>query len=67
MERQPAGPALVELPMELGAEIAAEAVLGAARGMVRIRLPNGLEVRAGSDADVRWVGLLLKELQTCSA
>lgn len=63
----PAGPALVELPVELGAEIASEVALRDTRGMVRIRLPNGLEVRAGSDADVRWVGLLLKELHICSA
>ena len=62
----PEGPAVVELPVELGAEISAEAVPGAARGMVSIRLANGLEVRAGSGADVRWVGLLLKELRACS-
>ena len=64
---RPARPAVVELPAELGAEISAEAVPGAARGMVSIRLANGLEVRAGSGADVRWVGLLLKELRACSA
>lgn len=63
----PAGPAVVELPVELGAEMTTEAALGDARGLVSIRLPNGLEVRAGSAADVRWVGRLLKELGTCSA
>ena len=63
----PEGPAVVELPVELGAEMSAETALGDARGLVSIRLANGLEVRAGSDVDVRWVGQLLKELRTCSA
>ena len=63
----PEGPAVVELPVELGAEMSAETALGDAQGLVSIRLPNGLEVRAGSDADVRWVGRLLRELRTCSA
>ena len=62
----PAVPALVELPVEIGAQTAAEAQLNDARAVVSIRLPNGLEVRAGSSADVRWVGLLLKELRACS-
>lgn len=62
----PAVAALVELPVEVGAKTAAEAKLSDARGVVSIRLPNGLEVRAGSSADVRWVGLLLKELRACS-
>ena len=61
----PVGPAVVELPGELGAELGAEAALGAARGLVSIRLANGLEVRVGSSTDVRWVGLLLKELRAC--
>jgi len=61
----PAGPAVVELPVELGAEMSAETALGDARGLVSIRLPNGLEVRAGSDANVRWVGALLRELHAC--
>jgi len=59
----PVGPAVVELPGELGAQ----AALGDARGPVSIRLPNGLEVRVGSSTDVRWVGLLLKELRACLA
>jgi transposase-like protein len=62
----PAVPALVELPVEIGAQTAAEAQLSDARGVVSIRLANGLEVRVGSSAEVRWVGLLLKELRACS-
>ena len=62
----PAVPGLVELPVEIGAQTAAEAQLSDARGVVSIRLPNGIEVRAGSSAEVRWVGLLLKELRACS-
>ena len=61
----PAGPAVVELPVELGAEVCAEATLREVRGLVSIRLPNGLEVRAGTGADVRWMGTLLRELHAC--
>ena len=61
----PARSAVVELPVELGAEISAEATLREARDLVSIRLPNGLEVRASSGAEARWVGMLLRELHAC--
>ena len=56
--------AIVELPRELAGEMSAGAGLSE-RGTVSICLPNGLEVRAGSGADVRWIGTLLKELHAC--
>jgi len=43
------------------------AALSDPRDTISIRLPSGLEVRAGSGADVRWVGRLLEELRACSA
>lgn len=58
-------PAIVELPAGLGGEMSAGAALSAPGGTVSIRLPSGLEVRAGPDADVRWMGRLLKELHAC--
>ena len=61
------GLAVVELTGKLGAEQGAEAALGDARGLVSIRLANGIEVRVASSTDVRWVGLLLKELRACLA
>ena len=63
--RSTAVPAIVELPGGLAAEMRAGASLGESGGTVSIRLPNGLEVRTGSGADVRWMGALLRELHTC--
>ena len=58
-------PAIVELPRGLAGGMSGGAALGEPGGTVSIRLPNGLEVRAGSGADVRWMGTLLKELHAC--
>ena len=58
-------PAIVELPRELAGELSAGAGLSDRGGKVSIRLPSGHEVRAGSGADVRWMGALLKELHAC--
>ena len=57
--------AIVELPRGLAGGMSAGAGLSERAGTVSIRLPNGLEVRAGSGADVRWMGTLLKELHAC--
>ncbi len=57
--------AVVELPAGLGGEMSVGAPLSEPQDTVSIRLPNGLEVRAGSGADVRWMGTLLKELRAC--
>ena len=58
-------PAIVELPSGLGGEMPVGAALSDPRDTVSIRLRSGVEVRAGSGADVRWVGTLLKELHAC--
>ena len=52
LERHARGAAGRDAPAQFGAEISAEAV--------RIRLPNGPELRAACGADVCWVGLLLQ-------
>ncbi len=63
--RSTSAAAVVELPRGLAGEISAGAALSERGGTVSIRLPNGLEVRAGSGADVRWMGTLVKELHAC--
>ena len=60
-----ATPAIVELPRGLAGGMSRGADLSEPGGMVSIRLPNGLEVRAGSGADVRWMGARLRELHAC--
>ena len=60
-------PAIVERPSGLGGEMSVGAALSDRRDTVSIRLPSGLKMRAGSGADVRWVGRLLEELCACSA
>lgn len=59
--------AVVEVPLGVRAEISGAVAASGAEGVVSIRLPNGLEVRADAGADVRWVSSLLRELQACSA
>ena len=63
--RSTGAPAIVELPGGLAAEMRVGAGTGESGGTVSIRLPNGLEVRTGSGADVRWMGTLLRELHAC--
>lgn len=58
-------PAIVELPSGVGGEMTVGAAPSDARETVSIRLPSGLEVRAGSGAEVRSVGTLLRELHAC--
>ena len=64
-ERSTAASGIVELPSGLGGGISAGVGLSDSHGAVNILLPNGLEVRAGSDVDVRWMGTLLRELHAC--